>query len=175
MDRHNRPYMCESANCRYTKGFGSRGELKRHINSVHKQTNLFCSVTGCSYSCPRKDNLQDHINRRHKDHILEHPATPQGDRNSPAGNQDIPSSDFSRQASPADQVDVTVRSARKRRRMPDYTMSLENAGSTNEELYGLREENKKLRQENGALERELELYKKREDRWLKLSESIRSS
>lgn len=163
MDRHNRPYKCESANCLHTKGFGSKGELKRHINSVHKQTNLLCPVADCSYSCARKDNLQDHINRQHKDRIPEDPATPQGDRNSPPGNQDIPSSDFSRQASPADRVDVTVRSARKRRRMPDNTMSPENADSANEELHGLRKENKRLRQENGALKRELELSKKKEE------------
>ena len=151
MDQHNRPYKCKSDNCLHTKGFGSKGELKRHTESVHEKTNLFCPVAYCLYSCPRKDNLQDHMNRQHKHRILEHSATPQEDCNSPAGDQDIPSSDFNRQASLAGQVDVTVRSARKRRRAPDRTSSSENADSANEELHGLREEIKKLRRENEEL------------------------
>lgn len=163
MDRHNRPYKCEFADCPHTKGFGSRGELKRHMNSVHNRLNLPCPVPACSYSCARKDNLQDHVNRQHKDRMPEDPATLLGDRNSPAGDQDILNSNFSRRASPADQVDVTVHSTRKRRRIQEGTLSLENAGSASEELRGLQEENEKLRRKVGALERELEVSRKREE------------
>jgi len=47
--------------------------------------------------------------------------------------------------------------------MLERTSSSEDADFTNEELRGFQEENKKLRRKIGALERELELSKKREE------------
>ena len=171
MDQHNRPYKCTVAGCTHPNGFGSTGELKRHKNSVHKQFNSFfyCPVPGCSRSSSssnknpfsRKDNRQEHINRQHKDLFPKHPTGLEGGSNPPPGNQDIPNSDLSEWANPADQVNVTVRGTRKRRRLPERTLSPENADSTNEELHGLREENKKLKREIEGLKCELELSKKR--------------
>jgi hypothetical protein len=167
MDRHNRPYKCESANCSHKGGFGSKGELKRHITSKHtskdEQPKFICPVPDCSYSCARKDHLRDHTNRQHKERTPEELATLEANRNSPAGIQNIPDPAPSSRESPADQVDVTVRSARKRRRMPDRSLSPENTDSANEDLHGLQEENKRLRRENEALVREVESYKKREE------------
>lgn len=160
MDQHNRPYKCGFADCPFTtKGFGSEGELRRHVNSVHKRLNVPCPVPGCSYSCARKDNLQGHIKRRHKDRIPEDSATLQGSRNSPAGYQDI---DLSRKASPADRVDVAGHGTRKRRHSQEGASSSQGVGSVNE-LREVQEENKKLKRKVETLERELELSKKREE------------
>ncbi|CAI6326307.1 unnamed protein product [Periconia digitata] len=92
MDRHTRPYKCAITNCSaHSEGFGSKGELRRHENSVHPQPSSFSSSSGykkfyCPVpSCPRsyasglsgtssrnrpfsrKDNRQNHISRKHRD------------------------------------------------------------------------------------------------------------
>jgi hypothetical protein len=153
MDRHNRPYKCDFINCAHTTGFGSKGELKRHIDGVHKQPNLSCPVAGCLYSCSRKDNLRDHMNRRHQDRIHERPSTLERDFNSPARNQDISHTDTNRMESP---VGVTVREPRKRKRTHEGALSLRSVRSANGEFHGLQEENEKLRRKIEALERKLE-------------------
>lgn len=77
-DRHEKPYECHIASCdRFKKGFGSKGELKRHINSKHPQSSasaeapseeLLCPILGCPRSdqpFSRKDNRDDHLKRKH--------------------------------------------------------------------------------------------------------------
>lgn len=172
MDRHSRPYKCAVVGCAHQNGFGSQGDLKRHENSVHKQSNLFCPVPGCSRSSlssndkpfSREDNLQDHIKRQHKDLPPKHVAGPQGGGNSLAGNQDVVNPNLSRQASPAGEVDERVRGTRKRRRLWARTMSSENPDSAKEDPHELEEENNKLRKRIWDLEHELKLSKERAEK-----------
>lgn len=174
MDRHNRPYRCEEVGCHVTRGFGSKGELTRHINSVHEKRVRQCPEPGCSYSCPRKDNLQEHITRIHRNRIPEQPDTLQGVRIFPTGDQSLSISDFSGRASPANQVDVTVRGTRKRRRGLEPALSLENTDSVNEDRRDLQEEIEDLRRKLVAAEREIELYKKMEKIYLATIESTQN-
>jgi hypothetical protein len=71
---HTRPYRCSTEGCPSTsQGFGSKFELERHTNTVHRQQNIFCPVAGCNraedairkQSFHRADNLTDHLQRRH--------------------------------------------------------------------------------------------------------------
>jgi hypothetical protein len=70
--KHSRPFKCPIERCT-SKGFGSKIELERHILSVHRCLELFCSVDGCRRSqgakakrpFHRPDNVKEHIQRVH--------------------------------------------------------------------------------------------------------------
>lgn len=58
------------ASCK-TKGFGSAGDLKRHLRSIHGQGahSLVCPIAGCKRSqrgFSRRDNLSEYLKRVHK-------------------------------------------------------------------------------------------------------------
>lgn len=136
---------------------------------MHKQSELFyCPVPSCSRSLSssnnnpfsRKDNLQDHLARLHKGVFPQHPIIPQGGCNSPP-DQDISSPGLIRETSPVEQINVTALDTRKRRRVRERTASSENADTANEEVHGLREENRKLKRKIEDFEHALELSNKR--------------
>jgi len=63
---HERPHKCVTIGCQ-SEGFSSRSELKRHIDARHTVQNLFCTIPGCGQKkrFNRKDNLEDHVRRKH--------------------------------------------------------------------------------------------------------------
>lgn len=75
MDRHDRPYKCLNVACTLNPGFTYPGGLVRHEKEVHKmhastrRSLRLCPFPRCSRSSgsgfTRKENLDDHIRRRH--------------------------------------------------------------------------------------------------------------
>ncbi len=74
--RHTKPYKCPLPECeRNEKGFTSKNDLSRHMNSVHKGLRGNGSATGynCLYgSCREKkkiyyrlDNFRNHLKKLH--------------------------------------------------------------------------------------------------------------
>jgi len=172
MDKHGRPYKCAIADCTRSNGFASKGDLERHKKTVHGQLLLHEATTRPSnslYYCPepscnrslllsnnafaRKDHLQEHIKRMHKDLLPKHPASMLEGSNPTAGNQYILNSNLSGLGSPAGQVHATVPGTGKRRRLEKRTLSLEDADRPQEETEELR---RKVRD----LERKVMSYEK---------------
>jgi hypothetical protein len=75
MDRHERPYKCDHPNCQNTQGFTYSGGLMRHQREVHRwhqttKSRLFCPFDDCLRNSSgegfsRKENLEEHVRRRH--------------------------------------------------------------------------------------------------------------
>ena len=74
MDKHDRPYKCTEAGCDKVQGFTYSGGLLRHQREVHKKNistkaPLFCPYPNCNRHTgtgfTRKENLNEHIRRRH--------------------------------------------------------------------------------------------------------------
>lgn len=74
MDKHDRPYKCLEPGCDKVQGFTYSGGLLRHQREVHKKNKstgkeLYCPYPDCnrskSQSFTRKENLKEHIRRRH--------------------------------------------------------------------------------------------------------------
>ena len=173
MDKHGRPYKCAVADCNRLDGFASKGDLERHKKTVHRQLLLHEATTQPSnslYYCPepscirssssssnnafaRKDHLQEHIKRIHKDLLPRHLASVLEGSNPTADNQYILNSNLGRLGSPAGQVHTIVPGTGKRRRLEKRTLLLEDADGPQEETEGLR---RKVRD----LERKVESYEK---------------
>jgi hypothetical protein len=70
--KHDRPHKCPITGCT-SEGFGTKVDLDRHLKAVHQDHHLFCPVEGCNRaetapvkkSFHRRDNLDDHVRRRH--------------------------------------------------------------------------------------------------------------
>lgn len=72
MDKHRRPYRCTEVNCN-TRNFGSKGDLKRHRQTLHNSRAFICTIPACKRrgkAFGRKDNLSEHLKRIHG---VEHP------------------------------------------------------------------------------------------------------
>jgi hypothetical protein len=181
MDKHNRPYKCEAAECTLLNGFSSKGDLERHRRAKH--THLlpdevtthpsnhvfFCSEPTCSRSSSsaiknpfsRKDGRNEHVKRMHKELL------PNSLLNIPQGSDltasaQLISSFSSVSDNSAGQVDAPVSSIRKRRRFKKSMVSTEGAVDTNEGHNGASEEVELLKRKMRDLENELESSRRRE-------------
>ncbi|KAH0565462.1 hypothetical protein GP486_001143 [Trichoglossum hirsutum] len=78
MDKHDRPYKCMVPTCSQLRGFTYENGLKKHEREVHKLhmepgDGLYCPHPNCVRSegrakpFGRKENLDDHLRRKHKD------------------------------------------------------------------------------------------------------------
>jgi hypothetical protein len=176
MDRqHNRPYRCEEQGCKNYRSYGSKGELKRHVDRVHKQIQHPCPVAGCSYACSRKDNLRDHVNRQHRHEFSKQAPVSQEARSSPSAERiDVVATSVEHMA-PTVEVEErpSVSRTRKRRRGSGGSSSPSRTHSQSDDQHDLVEENKRLRKENEGLKRELELAKKRESTFFTLFDASR--
>ncbi|KAL9081685.1 MAG: hypothetical protein Q9159_007126 [Coniocarpon cinnabarinum] len=87
MDKHDRPYKCPDPACVKLKGFTYSGGLLRHQREVHKQhggpkDQMHCPIPFCKRNTgtgfTRKENLNEHIRRVHRQPIPKEPedATP---------------------------------------------------------------------------------------------------
>lgn len=74
MDKHDRPYKCAEPGCDKLRGFTYSGGLFRHHKEVHKKNKtsgkeLYCHYPHCnrntSQPFTRKENLKEHVRRRH--------------------------------------------------------------------------------------------------------------
>ncbi|KAJ5100404.1 hypothetical protein N7456_006456 [Penicillium angulare] len=62
----SRPFRCAWKDCGYNRGFTRKGSLLRHVKSLHLDPHSFvCPVEACSKNFSRKDNLNEHIRRKH--------------------------------------------------------------------------------------------------------------
>ena len=52
-------FICEYCDT----NFSQKGNLKRHINSIHEVVNFSCE--SCEFTTTRKDKLREHINSKH--------------------------------------------------------------------------------------------------------------
>ena len=63
---HFKDHWCSYENCIYDKGFVSRHDLNRHVQSQHSVTPGYnCPFQGCSCSFSRKDKLDLHTRQMH--------------------------------------------------------------------------------------------------------------
>ena len=59
-------FKCTQEGCKYMGTFKRKAELMRHVNSIHKSPHSYiCPDKGCSKPFNRKDNLRQHVMRRH--------------------------------------------------------------------------------------------------------------
>jgi hypothetical protein len=72
MDRHNRPYKCDTEGCKVKQGFTNSFSLTRHQREVHQASiakRVFCPVLNCRRSAgsgfTRKQNRDEHVRRLH--------------------------------------------------------------------------------------------------------------
>jgi hypothetical protein len=73
IDRHDRPYKCETPGCKKQQGFTNSYSLSRHQREVHKIQGLakvFCPIENCRRSSgsgfTRKQNRDEHVRRLHR-------------------------------------------------------------------------------------------------------------
>jgi hypothetical protein len=181
MDKHNRPYKCGAAECTLLNGFSSKGDLERHRRTKH--THLlpdevtthpsnhvfFCPEPTCSRSSSsaiknpfsRKDGRNEHVKRMHKELFPNNLFDiPQGS-DLTANAQHTPSSSSGSDIS-AGQVDASVSSTRKRRRLKKSMVSTESTVDTNEGHSGALKEVELLKRKMRDLENELDSSRKRE-------------
>lgn len=65
--RHQKPFMCRDGCDSY---FSTEKDRDRHERSKHRrEERLTCAV--CGHRTARKDNMKDHVRRRHGEHDLE--------------------------------------------------------------------------------------------------------
>lgn len=67
--KHNHRYKCDLCD----KAFGLLSDLHRHRDTTHRMraSLLSCRMEGCTFECPRKDNLLRHVKLKHGGEALE--------------------------------------------------------------------------------------------------------
>ena len=136
MDKHERPYRCQEGGCEKLPGFTYSGGLLRHEREVHHKHGgpkkpLTCPHSTCkrfgNKPFSRLENLNEHLRRVHTPGAVEDPSPSDND------NDHSPSSDTT----------PPPRAGKKRRRGDD------------DDLEALRQENKRLKQENSELRQQV--------------------
>ncbi|OJI99694.1 hypothetical protein ASPVEDRAFT_70028 [Aspergillus versicolor CBS 583.65] len=60
-------FKCKWEDCPNTDGFSRKGELQRHVITIHLSPRSFeCPKTNCEWAFNRKDNLGQHLDRVHE-------------------------------------------------------------------------------------------------------------
>lgn len=136
MDKHERPYRCPAEGCENLPGFTYSGGLLRHEREVHGKHGGPKNTVNCPHpNCKRhtgkgfsrQENLNEHLRRVHT-------------------NMDTSASPVEAAASPDDNESEKSGTKRKRR--------LSSLGG--DELSDLREEIKRVREENERLKSEVD-------------------
>lgn len=158
MDKHNRPYICEEPECENISGFTYSGGLLRHQREVHRQhggpkASCMCPYPDCKrhtgVGFSRRENLQEHIRRCHRDTGVDKKRT-------------TASTAASQQAISASQ-EILVGDTRKRRRRAPRA---DDEGGDEE---GEAEDSKTLQQEVKKLRKELA---QKDERLTKLEQMV---
>ena len=144
MDKHERPYRCPADGCENLPGFTYSGGLLRHEREVHGKHGGPKNTVNCPHpNCKRhtgkgfsrQENLNEHLRRVHTN--MESTPTP------PADQDNSPLRDY--------ESDEKSGMKRKRRSSADAI-----ADRNSEELTELRDEVKRVREENEKLKSEME-------------------
>jgi hypothetical protein len=139
---HDRPHKCVTIGCK-SEGYSSQSELKRHIDAKHTVQNLYCTIPGCSQKkrFNRKDNLNEHIRRKHPE--FEKPTTASPSRSSSPQQRASEGP-----LSPNSSVPFSSGSKRKDRASTDaeeHSQSTKKRKDLQEEIQTLKAENLQLR------------------------------
>jgi hypothetical protein len=164
MDKHERPYRCTIDGCDHAQGFTSKGDLSRHERIVHKLRSaqgslLFCDEPDCARGpgggtnagFSRKDNLADHMLRKHG-----RTSTASSCVLGRVGNaNDTILPDVSLESLRRVDEEAVTSLQRKRRRISEIDLSSQNADrGDGEEIY-LRSELKRMGQVERDMKNEL--------------------
>lgn len=139
MDKHERPYRCPSIGCENLPGFTYSGGLLRHEREVHNKHGGPKNTVNCPHpNCKRhtgkgfsrQENLNEHLRRVHTNM----------EGTTPPAEQPV--------QTPEDNESVEKAGMKRKRRSSGQT--------NNEELTELREEIKRVREENEKLKTEMD-------------------
>lgn len=154
MDKHDRPYRCEHAECAKLQGFTYSGGLLRHEREVHNKhggpkAQLMCPHEDCKRhggkGFTRKENLNEHLRRVHQGRDPQSQGFSQPDMNGVTEDMHPPYFTHPTQ----EDADSPMH---KRRR---YTQGASDR-SASEGIEDLRQEVVRLREENGNKENEMD-------------------
>lgn len=167
MDKHERPYVCTAKGCEKIQGFTYSGGLLRHEREVHgkhggPKKKLLCPHENCKRSSgkgfSRQENLSEHLRRVHTSAGPMQLDSP-GDNNTDDSASDVASAAFAVMAgvamSPANMDSHSCDTGSKRKRTPD-DVGRNVGGDDDRDDEDIREENKRLRQDNADLLKQLE-------------------
>ena len=171
MDKHERPYRCTIDGCDMARGFASKGELKRHIRTVHKLLSgrtgmLFCDERDCPRGpgggitgFRRKDNLADHMRRKHR-----RTSTVSARVTSSVGNANaVLLTDVDLESPGCMDVDLAALPQKNRKRIPATGTSSQIEGLGDREEMNLRRELERMRRAERDMGNELTRRKRREE------------
>jgi hypothetical protein len=169
MDKHDRPYTCAETTCpSHQEGFTTKGDLKRHTQSVHEDSTFYCPQQRCirftNKPFARKDHLADHIKRVHNGIIAQASAGAPDGSTSLAVAQSSPEVDRNEVKRSVQQPRTVVRTTRKRRRLN----STPPPESVDTAPCGHEDELEELRRKVAKLERRLQLSKAGEEKLAEL-------
>ena len=169
MDKHERPYRCTIAGCDMARGFASKGELGRHNRTVHKLFGgragmLFCDECprgpgGGTAGFSRKDNLAEHMRRKHGQTSTVSARVIQS-----VGNANtIVLTDVDLESPRCMGVELAASPQRKRRRIPAMGISSQSEDLGDREEMNLRQKLERMRQVERDMGNELTKMKRREE------------
>lgn len=148
MDKHERPYKCGRPDCKKVLGFTYPGGLSRHRREVHHlnggpKTVLFCPHPACKRhegkGFGRQENLTEHLRRLHPN------AGEKGDGNPGDGENEMGiDGDGNGMGKPSPSP------SRKRKRELDNHPTVDSTVELREEIKRVRQENEELRRQVGA-------------------------
>ena len=164
--------MCTVDGCDHQQGFTSKGDLSRHMRIVHKLesgqgTLFFCSEPNCprgpsggpDAGFSRKDNLADHMRRKHGQSSTASSCIPR--RAEIANETTLPDVGLE---SPRHMDEEPVASPQnKRRRISEMGLSSQDMDQGDGEVMYLRSELTKMKQREEELTKELAKRKQREE------------
>jgi len=81
---HDEPLICVVPNCLHKKPFVRPADLRRHVNSVHPDsddTKYPCQIDSCGVTCSRKDYLVKHLREKHGIYVCCLQHCPHGTKN----------------------------------------------------------------------------------------------
>lgn len=151
------------------RGFASKGELERHNRTVHKLFGgragmLFCDERDCPRGAGggtagfrRKDNLADHMRRKHGQTST---VSAPGIRSVGNTNTIVPT-DVDLESPQRMGVELAASPQRKRRRIPAMSISSQSEDLGDREEMNLRQELKRMRQVERDMGNELTKMKRR--------------
>ncbi|OAA56885.1 C2H2 transcription factor [Cordyceps fumosorosea ARSEF 2679] len=159
MDKHERPYRCQTEGCENLPGFTYSGGLLRHEREVHKKHGGPKNTVNCPHpNCKRhtgkgfsrQENLNEHLRRVHTSPESTSPlaataATATNVIDSAAGSPDAA-------------AEETERAGVKRKRRSSEDVMMPGGAATNgasDEVAQLRDEIKRVRMENDKLKADM--------------------
>jgi hypothetical protein len=158
MDKHDRPYKCAASGCEKLPGFTYSGGLLRHEREVHgkhggPKNSFFCPHPNCKRHAgkgfSRQENLNEHLRRVHTQNGTASTTGGTGEAGGGGAETDDGASDNATLAGAA-------AAGQKRKRDDRGNSDDDNNDGTGSSSSDLREEIKRVRQENEELRRQVQ-------------------